>query len=164
MFGKVLVNIQPKSDQSIGLTISLMMRQHSNRKVEGKEGWRVWGTLWGRRSRGENEVEIKWKMVLFTKNALCQSWKRIDKEKRKRREKKEWKSERLINGQPQSNRGILLYIKIDTAYHLSGDFNTNENTSRSNNSSLWLMVKRWRSDVSWVSQSVPTAVLIQHIP
>lgn len=25
------------------MTISLMMRQHSNRKVEGKEGWRVWG-------------------------------------------------------------------------------------------------------------------------
>lgn len=33
---KLLISIQPKSDKSIGLTISLMMRQHSNRKVEGR--------------------------------------------------------------------------------------------------------------------------------
>lgn len=39
----VSVRIQPKSDWSIGLTISLMMRQHGNRKVEGEKGWRVWG-------------------------------------------------------------------------------------------------------------------------
>lgn len=62
---------------------------------------------------GEYELETKWKMVWFTKNALCQSWKRIDKEKRKKREKKEWKSERLINGQPQSNTGKLLHVRRD---------------------------------------------------
>lgn len=85
-------------------------------------------------------------MVLFTKNALCQSWKRIDKEKKKKKERKErMKSERLINGQPQRNKGKFLHIKIDTAYHLSGDLNTNENTSRNNNTSLWPRGKRWQS-------------------
>lgn len=72
---------------------------NSNRKVERSDGktgrvmyageWREWG--WNKENDG-----------LFTKYALCQSWKRVDKEKRKRREKKEWKSERLIHGQPQN--------------------------------------------------------------
>lgn len=59
--------------------------------MEGEEGGRVWGnTLRGeeREGVGEDELEIKCKMVLFTKNALCQSWKRIDKENKKRKKKK----------------------------------------------------------------------------
>lgn len=44
-----LHSLQPKSDQSVGLTVSLMMR-HSNRKVEGEEGWR---------GGGGNEAELK---------------------------------------------------------------------------------------------------------
>ena len=45
------------------------------------------GVFGGWMSEGKNEVETKGKMVWFTKNALCQSWKRIDKEKRKKRKK-----------------------------------------------------------------------------
>lgn len=56
---------KPKSDQRIGLTISLMMREHSNRKVEGKEEWADTGRreegIYFREGRvGEkNEAEIK---------------------------------------------------------------------------------------------------------
>lgn len=70
------------------------------------------GSLWGRRrsSRGENEVEIKWRMVWFTKNALCQSWKRIDQEKRKKERKermKKWKTDKRSTTEQQ--RYITLY-------------------------------------------------------
>lgn len=34
--------------------------------------------------------------------------KNRQRKKENKREKKEWKSERLINGQPQSNKSILL--------------------------------------------------------
>lgn len=66
----------------------------SNRKVEGRSDGEFGGsTLRGveEEEEEENEVEIKWKMALFTKNALCQSWKRIDKGKRKKERKERMK-------------------------------------------------------------------------
>lgn len=61
LFENVAISIEPKSDSSIGLTISLMMTQHSNRKVERKGMMERWGmdTLMEEEVGGENEVEIK---------------------------------------------------------------------------------------------------------
>lgn len=73
----------------------------SNRKVKGRSDGELGGggTLrdieeeedGGCEEEEEDEVEIKWKMALFTKNALCQSWKRTDKGKRKKERKERMK-------------------------------------------------------------------------
>lgn len=110
------ISIQPKSDSSIGLTISLKDETAATEKWREGVMESLGEALWGTQRRRKMRFEMKWKMALFTKNALCQSWKRTDKGKRKKREKKEWNSERLKYGQPQSNRGISVYIKTNTAY------------------------------------------------
>lgn len=90
---KIEISTQPKSDSSAGLTISL------KDETAATEKWRegVMENFGGSTLRGEeeeeeeDEVEIKWKMASFTKNALCQSWKRIDKGKRKKERKERMK-------------------------------------------------------------------------
>lgn len=58
VFENVAISIEPKSDSSIGLTISLMMRQHSNRKVERK------GVMERKGAGDLREEEVGEKMML----------------------------------------------------------------------------------------------------
>lgn len=132
-----------------------MMRQHSNRKMEGEKGWRVLGdTLW-EEDWWWGWVEWGWNKVkdgfVYQKCPLS-VMKRIEKAKKeKKRERKNEKVKDWLTVNHRATELTLLYVKTDTAHHLSPVFETNAHTSNSNNTSKWLMVERWMSVVSWVN-------------
>lgn len=86
-----------------------MMKQHSNRKVEGEEGWRVWGTLWGGsrgRKWGWNKVKDG---LVYQKCPLSVMEKNRQRKKKKERKErmKKWKTDKRSTTEQQ--RYITLY-------------------------------------------------------
>lgn len=95
------------------------MRQQQQ-KSGGKEWWRVWGKhsegRRRRRRRRRMRLKLSERWLCLPKMPSVSHGTEQTRGKEKKREKKEWNSERLKYGQPQSNRGISGYIKTNTAY------------------------------------------------
>lgn len=136
-----------------------MMKQHSNRKVEGEEGWRVWGTLWGGsrgRKWGWNKVKDG---LVYQKCPLSVMEKNRQRKKKKERKErmKKWKTDKRSTTEQQ--RYITLYKQHITFQRTFKQMKTNTPVRATTlHCGLW-----WKhGSLMFAGQSVPAATERTH--